>query len=235
LNISRFDPPLDRAATQEAEDEFCQRLLLLGAKWFDSQSRIGFTLGLKENDAGSLYDLENGKTPELVLGERQWVKVGWPTQGGGLWVGEWDTTLPGILEDDVVPGDAARVTLALDMDERCDILKGMGAKFYKSFEDYDGNTYLRAWETKWEGEVEPLQQTWANIWILDFLSYNSGEVRYSIIGRSMEGQIACRTCENEQPSIKSGLKAKQITTTKLAITRRIPADGTALIDTNSKP
>jgi hypothetical protein len=160
LNISRFDPPLDRAATQEAEDEFCQRLLLLGAKWFDSQSRIGFTLGLKENDAGSLYDLENGKTPELVLGERQWVKVGWPTQGGGLWVGEWDTTLPGILEDDVVPGDAARVTLALDMDERCDILKGMGAKFYKSFEDYDGNTYLRAWETKWEGEVEPLQQTY---------------------------------------------------------------------------
>lgn len=117
--------------------------------------------GLKENNAGSLYDLENGKTPELVLGERQWVKVGWPTQGGGLWVGEWDTTLPYILEDEVVPDDAARVTLALDMDERCDILKGMGAKFYKSLEDYDGNAYLRAWETKWEGEVEPLQQTWA--------------------------------------------------------------------------
>ena len=160
LNISRFDPPLDRAATQAAEDEFCQRLLLLGAKWFDSQSRIRFMLGLKENDARCLNDLENWKTPELVLGERQWVKVGWPTQGGGLWVGEWDTTLPGILEDEVVPGDAARVTLALDMDERCDILKRMGATFYKSLEDYDGNTYLRAWEKKWEGEVEPLQQTW---------------------------------------------------------------------------
>jgi hypothetical protein len=39
LKISRFDPPLTRATAPEAEDECCQRLLLLGAKWFDSESR----------------------------------------------------------------------------------------------------------------------------------------------------------------------------------------------------
>jgi hypothetical protein len=59
-----------------------------------------------------------------------------------------------------VPTDAARLTLATNMDERCEILKGTGAKFYKSLDEYEGGAYLRAWQTKWEGEVEPLEQTW---------------------------------------------------------------------------
>ena len=60
-----------------------------------------------------------------------------------------------------MPTDAARLTLATNMDERCEILKAMGAKFYKSLDDeYEGGAYLRAWQTKWEGEVEPLEQTW---------------------------------------------------------------------------
>ena len=118
--------------------------------------------GLRENDHKCVRDLENWKKPELVLGERQWVKVGWPSKpAGGLWVGEWDTNLPYILEDELVPHDAAKVTFALNMDERYDILKGMGAKFYKSLDEYDGGAYLKAWQTKWQDEVEPLQQTWA--------------------------------------------------------------------------
>jgi hypothetical protein len=58
-----------------------------------------------------------------------------------------------------VPTDAARLTLATNMDERCEILKGMGAKLYKSLDEHEGGTYLGAWQTKWEGEVEPLEQT----------------------------------------------------------------------------
>ena len=163
LGISRFDPPLDRAATPSEEDDFCQRLLLLGAKWFDSESRCRIIAGLREDSIGSDFrDIEEGKIPELILGERQWVKVGWPSvPAGGLWVGEWDTNLPGIIEDELVPGDAAKVTLARTMDERCNILESMGAKFYKALDDYDGATYLKAWHTKWQGEVEPLEQTWA--------------------------------------------------------------------------
>ena len=163
LGMSRFDPPLARATTPLAEDDFCQRLLLLGAKWFDSESRYSHMGGMREGDSRDLRDDEEERVPALILGERQWVKVGWPSKpAGGVWVGEWDTNIPGILEDELVPGDAAKVTLARNMDERCDILKGMGAKFYKSLEKYNGATYLKAWQTKWEGDVEPLQQTWPN-------------------------------------------------------------------------
>ena len=33
LGLSPLDPPLERLENQAAEDVFCQRLLLLGAKW----------------------------------------------------------------------------------------------------------------------------------------------------------------------------------------------------------
>jgi hypothetical protein len=162
LNLSRLSPPLTRATDPKAEDEFCQRLLLLGAKWFDSESRYRFMARVREGEYSAVQDLESGKQPELTLGERRWVEIGWPSEPArGLWVGEWDTNLPGILEEDwQVPTDAARLTLATNMDERCEILKGMGAKFYKSLDEYEGGVYLRAWQTKWEGEVEPLEQTW---------------------------------------------------------------------------
>lgn len=76
LNLSRLDPPSTRASTPEAEDEFCQRLLLLGAKWFDSESRYRFMAGVREGEYYSIRDLESGKRPELILGERRWIKVG---------------------------------------------------------------------------------------------------------------------------------------------------------------
>ena len=184
LEISRLDPPLTRAAAPAAEDEFCQRLLLLGAKWFDSESRYRFMTGLREHSHACERDLETRKTPELVLGERQWVKVGWPTKAGGFWVGEWDTNLPYILEDQLVPINAAKVTLAMNMDERCEILKGMGAKFYKSVAEYDGHAYLKAWQTKWQGDVEPLQQTWPEL----FCFHPSVTCEQKEVGRLKEGR-----------------------------------------------
>lgn len=45
------------------------------------------------------------------------------------------------------------------MDERCEILKGMGAKYFESLEQYDGKACLRAWEAKTDGEVGPLVRT----------------------------------------------------------------------------
>jgi hypothetical protein len=118
--------------------------------------------GVREGEYRDVLDLESGGKPELTLGERRWVGISWPSEPTrGLWVGEWDTNWPGILEEErQVPTDAARLTLATNMDERCEILKGMGAKFYESLDEYEGGAYLRAWQTKWVGEVEPLEQTW---------------------------------------------------------------------------
>jgi len=39
LSLNPLDSPLERLDDQAAEDAFCQRLLLLGAKWWDSEAR----------------------------------------------------------------------------------------------------------------------------------------------------------------------------------------------------
>jgi hypothetical protein len=39
LGLNPLDPPEKRLEDQSAEDPFCQRLLLLGAKWWDSEAR----------------------------------------------------------------------------------------------------------------------------------------------------------------------------------------------------
>ena len=46
-----------------------------------------------------------------------------------------------------MPANAAKVKLAKTMEERCEILEGMGATFYAGLEDYDSeSTFLRAWK-----------------------------------------------------------------------------------------
>ena len=63
----------------------------------------------------------------------------------------------GIIEEkNLVPADAAKAKIAKTMEERCEILKGMGARFHAGLEDYASeSTFLRGWEWKWEGEVRP--------------------------------------------------------------------------------
>lgn len=40
LGLDRGMPPLQRHSSPSAEDDFCRRLLLLGAKWWDSQGAL---------------------------------------------------------------------------------------------------------------------------------------------------------------------------------------------------
>lgn len=168
LSLSRVDPPKSRAATPEAEDAFCQRLLLLGAKWFDSEDRYRFMCFLEEDSYRAIMDLGSGKQKDLTLRERRWIEVAWegdPAEDAdaGVWVAEWDINLNGVLDwENMKPEDAARVTLGRDMRERCQILEGMGATLYKPLGKYpaDGAVSLRAWEWKVEGEVAELEQTW---------------------------------------------------------------------------
>ncbi|KAI9680923.1 MAG: hypothetical protein M1829_001003 [Trizodia sp. TS-e1964] len=154
LNLSKR-----RDRDQNAEDLFCQQLLRLGAKWFDSRKRYGFFAGLSEEDDRCMNDLLEGIEEPLTLMERRWVSVGIPS-GGGLWVAEYDTPLPLVEErQNLEPSDSAKVLLARTMEEKSEILRRMGAKFYESVKDYDGSACLKAWEEKHEGEFGPLVET----------------------------------------------------------------------------
>lgn len=59
----------------------------------------------------------------------------------GLWVLFYDGDIYGGSEDEyVVPLDAGRVGLARSMEERCNILERMGARFHGSLEEYKGKS-----------------------------------------------------------------------------------------------
>jgi hypothetical protein len=45
------------------------------------------------------------------------------------------------------------------MDDKCAILKNIGAKFFASLEEFEGAACLKAWAEKTAGEFGPLAQT----------------------------------------------------------------------------
>ena len=193
LGLSTVNPPSKRDGgnrsvekepadvMQLREDAFCQRLLLLGAKWWDSEERCRFVSRVGGGDQPTIAHVEAGRVEEPTLRERRWIKVGWEgTATGattssmshgenikdsddsshkngscGLWVLDCDTNMHGILEEDnTVPVDAGRLCLAGSMKERCEILKRLGATFFHNLKEYEGDTtFLRAWEWKWDGEI----------------------------------------------------------------------------------
>ena len=162
------------------ENHLCQRLLLLGAKWWDSERRYQSVIGFAENIESFVDRMEEGIEEEPTPRERRWVKVGWgrpfsyassieesdgkvrpaDSQEGGFWILDCDNDWTDILEyDDLAPNDAGKVKLARTMDERCQILKRMGAKYYANLQCYKAeSTFLRAWEWKREGEVGALEK-----------------------------------------------------------------------------
>lgn len=158
LDLDAEEPPHERFEDQEAEDAFCQRLLLLGATWWDSEMRLSDVAYLLEERL--ISPVEHGIQPP-TLRERRFVKVGWPSSGG-LWVAEFDTAALGLADERSllpVDEDSARRKLqeARTMGERCDILQHwFGAHFYESLAEYHGEGFLSSWTTKETGEVGPL-------------------------------------------------------------------------------
>lgn len=123
LNLSTTEPPLKRdrghhehdgnaddtdAVMAKAEDAFCQRLLLLGAKWWDSESMYHFIRRVDAGHQPAVEAVEEGRVEEATLRKRRWVKVGWegaaasgaPGGNGGFWVLDCDTNMHGILEEE---------------------------------------------------------------------------------------------------------------------------------------
>ncbi|KAE9370153.1 hypothetical protein N431DRAFT_378279 [Stipitochalara longipes BDJ] len=158
LGLNPLDPPFKRLEDQQAEDAFSQRLLLLGAKWWDSEARYSIIVAIEEGAirAGSgSFVVKN--QPPATMREKRFVKVGWPSTGG-LWVAEFDTVFAGVDEEDnLLPEAPSRLQMARTMDERCDMLRDhFEATFYKTLEDYKGYAFLKCWEEKASGEVGPL-------------------------------------------------------------------------------
>ena len=173
LGLSKTDPPLkrdyghesnenvDRDSVAVKEDALCQRLILLGAKWWDSEARYQFVKSVEAGQGPAIADVDWGRVEEPRLRKRRWVRVGLEgvtttvssvpremhaefdhrdeDEGVGLWVLDCDSNMHNVLEEEnMVPMDAGRLGLARSMDERCRILKSLGARFYGGLEDYDG-------------------------------------------------------------------------------------------------
>ncbi|KAK6196588.1 hypothetical protein LQW54_011372 [Pestalotiopsis sp. IQ-011] len=156
LGLNPANPRKRRDENQDAEDLFCQRLLWLDAAWFDSLARWSFVVNDFDDDEDSLEKVGDKDEPDLTLMERRWVSVGWPSEGRGCWVAEYDAAVRFLLEPrNQPPPNAACVHLARTMEEKCEMLKSIGAKHYKSIREYEGVVCVNAWEKKITGEFGP--------------------------------------------------------------------------------
>jgi hypothetical protein len=145
LQLNRIDPPMQRYETPEDEDSFCQKLLLLGAKWWDSVAR--WTLLTSEDT--DIHALDDSDEPLPTLRERYWVSVVWPSTGG-LVVSEWDTNMYGVgLRAELVPTDISRLLLCTNMDEKADLLKSrFQSRPWDTVADCKGNSFIGSWISK---------------------------------------------------------------------------------------
>ena len=141
LGLDALCPPAKRLEDQNEEDQFCQRLLLLGARWWDSELRY-FIIGREDQEVPWMYG-----QPEPTTRESHILRVGWPSSGGVV-VAEFDSELP---------DDAAMLRMARTMDERSTLLRErFQAEWYADFESYCGVGFLNSWQSKQTGEVGPL-------------------------------------------------------------------------------
>ena len=193
LGLNPLDPPLERyvpapTASEEekklaadGEDAFCRRLLLLGAKWWDSEARYNIVAEMEGRGASGVVNrrvddvfIVEDETPPTMR-EKRWIKVGWPSDGRGVWISEFDTTWAGVDEEEnLLPYDeeTGRLKMVRTMDERCEMLRTrFKAKFYEDLgREYNGYGFFYAWEDKvrkkGKGEVGKLlsPEETADLW-----------------------------------------------------------------------
>ena len=67
LNLNPLNPPLHRLNDQDAEDAFCKKLLMLGAKWWDSEARYSI---VGEMEGRVLHGVDSSEKGGRVDGAR---------------------------------------------------------------------------------------------------------------------------------------------------------------------
>lgn len=107
LQLDRFKVS-QRSANILEEDAFCERMRRIGATWWPSEREyIDVLLGVRERT-------------EL---EARVSVFGWPEDGTGVWLLRYES-------EKAIPWDFGKLQFAIDMNERCQIIQGYGAKFY---------------------------------------------------------------------------------------------------------
>ena len=96
-----------RAATGAEEDNFCDKLRKLGARWWE--------------DEQSYNDVLIGAREPTELEERELITA-WPNSGG-VWVLTFST-------QNAIPKDFGRIHMALNMAERSSVMKEYGAIYF---------------------------------------------------------------------------------------------------------
>ena len=71
LGLNPLEPPLRRLDNQAAENAFCQRLLLFGAKWWDSEARYSIMSNLEavaaaESRVDCAFDVDKQPHPQCA-------------------------------------------------------------------------------------------------------------------------------------------------------------------------
>lgn len=106
LSLPRFHVS-QRSSSAEEEDKFCNLLRRTGATWWPSkEDEIEVLLGMRE------------PTEE----ERKVMVFGWPTDGVGVWVLRYNSARE-------MPKDFGRISLAMNMEEKIQMMKEYGATF----------------------------------------------------------------------------------------------------------
>ncbi|KAI9785863.1 MAG: hypothetical protein M1816_008190 [Peltula sp. TS41687] len=101
-----------RSPSQVEEDRFCERLRKIGAIWWASEA--------------DYVDVLPGGRSKTAEEERELV-LGWP-QEGGVWVLELES-------ESKRPTDLGRIHMALNMEERCRVIKEYGGVFFADPKD----------------------------------------------------------------------------------------------------
>jgi hypothetical protein len=148
LGLDRLHPIMERHQDPDDEDALCEKMLLLGAKWWSSNARFSLLKGAELDDEDCIRrldtPLEEDGEPEPELKERLWVRVAW-LSNGGLVVSVFDTTLYGYdpHSDNFVPGDENRLRLCRDMNEKAIVLmEGFEGKAFASVEECQGDAFI---------------------------------------------------------------------------------------------
>lgn len=107
LQLDRFSTA-QRSSNMVQEDEFCTRMRKIGAIWWaNEQTWIDVQCGMRERT--------EFKSRHLIFG--------WPTNGEGVWFLRYDN-------EREVSKDFGKISIVINMDERCQVMKHYGATFY---------------------------------------------------------------------------------------------------------
>ena len=106
LRLDRFEQAQPRSQNATEEDEHCKRMRMLGARFWESEATW---------DARWSGTTGSWMTDKVIM-------IGWP-EGGGVWYLKMEY-------GDAVEKGLSMAKNAFSMEERCEFLEQMGAKYY---------------------------------------------------------------------------------------------------------